>query len=317
MNRRELVAPLAPFLWSRLLVFGILLAASNVAWYQREGYTYIKFQHKPFIETVTVGDAIHYQDIALHGYTPKTAEFFPLWPLVLKIVRGNLIAGMVIANLCFYLALVFLYRLVSDRKALWYICLFPASYFLSLPLPESLFLLLTVLAFYSPLWGIFASGTRLVGVGLAPALLIQRKWLALLVPLGLVGFAVYLYYALGDGLAFVHAAEYFGRTIGGGFSLSIFPGWSCMPLSFAVLTLWVWAIAILVRDKEWAYAVFAGTSLVLPLMSGLGNLPRFASVAFPIFTALARQQYDLRWVFVTGLTILTLLFALRVVFAVA
>jgi hypothetical protein len=317
MNRRALLAPLAPFLWSRLLVFGILFAVSNVAWYQRAGYTYVKFKHKPFIETVTVGDAIYYQDIALHGYTTQTAAFLPFWPLVLKIVNGNLLGGTVIANLCFYLALVFLYCLVPDKKVLWYVCLFPASYFLSLPLSESLFLFLIVLAFSLPMVGILASATRLEGVALFPALLIQRKWLASLIPLGFLSFMIYLRYALGDNLAFVHAHALFGRSLGGGFSVGIFPGWSCVPLSLAALTLWVWAIVILVRDREWSYAVYAGASLALPLVSGLAALPRFASASFPIFVALARQRYDLRVVFAVGLTILTLLFALRVVFAVA
>ena len=87
-------------------------------------------------------DAIAYVNIAHHGYTyiPDTA-FFPFWPLVehfgglllgSSFPNSYYFAGLIIANICFFLVLVLLYRLLAEdfepdtaRRALFYLAFSP------------------------------------------------------------------------------------------------------------------------------------------------------------------------------------------------
>src|ERR1700688_2979583 len=91
-------------------------------------------------------DAVAYVNIAHHGYTfiPDTA-FFPFWPL-LEHFGGLLLggffpnsyyfAGILLANICFYFALVLLYRLLAEdfeasiaRRVLFYLAFSPYALF--------------------------------------------------------------------------------------------------------------------------------------------------------------------------------------------
>ena len=109
-------------------------------------------------------DAIIYAIVADVGYssTPNVA-FFPLWPLLIHI--GNLpleghfpfssyLVALLLANICFYFALVLLYCLLSQdfdaslaKKALFYLAFYPYALFFFVGYTESLFLLLSVAIF--------------------------------------------------------------------------------------------------------------------------------------------------------------------------
>jgi hypothetical protein len=113
------------------------------------------------------GDSAWYVQIARDGYDRVTFSnerqhnwvFFPLYPLVLASVASwsgaYLLSGAAISNLLFLIALVLLHKLVTqlgyDRatadRTLFYSAAFPAGYFFSLPLPESLYLCLVVATF--------------------------------------------------------------------------------------------------------------------------------------------------------------------------
>src|SRR5207248_4000927 len=104
-------------------------------------------------------------------------------------------------------------------RAVFYAAFFPTSYFFSMPLPESLFLLLTVAAFLAAQrdrwWlagvaGALAAATRPAGILLLPALAllaVERRvwrraaWL-LLIPLGTAAFMLHLYRITGNAFAF-------------------------------------------------------------------------------------------------------------------
>lgn len=308
------LVPLKAFVVSRALVFAVLLVVSNLTSYSDGNYRHIKVQRRSFTETISVADFGHYQNIAQHGYNAVNAAFFPLWPLMLRAVGGNVIAGMLLSNVLFYLALVVFYRWRRDEQALWYLCLFPTSYFFSLPYSESLFLLLSLLAFaHSPLWGIPAAFTRFVGIALLPSLLPRKS--ALLIPLGLLSAMSVFYFVLGDPLAFLRAQRHFGRELFS-YGLTVFPGWTFAPLSLAFIGLWLWA-GLRLWSSEKQLAIYTLVSLVLPLLSGLASVPRYAAVVFPIALAMSRQKCDLRILFAAALVILTALCAMRVVFAVA
>jgi len=193
-------------------------------------------------------DVLHYVNISFQGYkyTPDVA-FFPLWPL-LQHYTGLLLgghypdsyyfAGLLLSNLCFYLALVLLYRLVADdftsavaRRTLIYLTFTPYGLFFFAGYTESLFVLLCVATFLlwqrgksldwwgAGLLGFLASLTRATGFILGVPFLIiylQRFWMPselnrhswreklnafvpiLLLPLGLVIYMLYLYYTKGD-----------------------------------------------------------------------------------------------------------------------
>lgn len=140
-------------------------------------------------------DAIWYAAIASKGYVnPEYAAFFPLYPLLERIVglafdRDVFLAGMLISNLAFLGALIVLYRFVeaefdSDtaRRTTLYLAIFPTAFFFFAAYNESLFLFFVLLFFYAlrrnswwlaGLFGGLAALTRLMGLFLLLAFLYE------------------------------------------------------------------------------------------------------------------------------------------------
>jgi hypothetical protein len=141
-------------------------------------------------------DALWYLRIASGGYRGDdgSAAFFPLYPMVVRavgFVTGGhwLLAAYVVSNVSLIFALTFLYRLTElehsaarARRAVVLACIFPTAFFLFAPYTESLFLALSVGAFYCARrgrWGlvaalgIAAALTRSPGLLLAPALAVE------------------------------------------------------------------------------------------------------------------------------------------------
>ncbi len=198
-------------------------------------------------------DAVAYVNIAHHGYTyiPDTA-FFPLWPLIERVggfllggffPNSYYIAGLLIANICFYFALVLLYCLLAEdfepaiaRRALFYFAFAPYAIFFFAGYTESLFVLLCIGLFLllrrgkpldwwlAGLLGFLVALTRSSGVILAiPYLVVyvQRFWTAsersqhgwgeklnavaplALIPAGVVAYMIYLHYTKGNPLIFI------------------------------------------------------------------------------------------------------------------
>lgn len=129
-------------------------------------------------------DAVHYLDIARHGYAGTDMAFFPLYPTLIRLVGsfiGNdLIAGLIISNVALFFGLLFFYKLVEHQftravahRAIFYISIFPTAVFFSAVYTESLFFALTVASFYyirehrwltAGIVGAFAALTRSEGV---------------------------------------------------------------------------------------------------------------------------------------------------------
>jgi hypothetical protein len=148
-------------------------------------------------------DSVWYITIAQHGYySAASSNFFPLYPLLIAIgdqlVNQPLLIGMAISLACMTVGLVVLYRLalldLSERAArltVVLVSLYPMSFFLSAVYTESLFLLLSVSAFYA------ARRERWALAGLCGGLCAATRsdGLVLLIPLGLL----YLYGPRTDG----------------------------------------------------------------------------------------------------------------------
>jgi hypothetical protein len=179
-------------------------------------------------------DALYYQVIAQSGYRPDdgSAAFYPLYPLLSRAVSDILLGNIVVAELVVStaactVALWLLYRLarldVSPRAALLTVLLIvcsPLGFFLLAPYTESLFLLLTVAAFWfarrNHPWlagfaGLLAGLTRLQAYFLIPALAYigyrrsgaDGEWSSLdllaaaLPAVGIIAFSTFLRYSVG------------------------------------------------------------------------------------------------------------------------
>ena len=198
-------------------------------------------------------DTGFYLDIASQGYRfegvrlPSVA-FFPLLPLLIRAVTplagDPLVAGVVIANAALLGASMLVYRLAEEAwggvvadRAVWYLLIFPTSFFGSAIYSESLFLLGAAGALYAArrhrwaiaaMLGLLTGLSRLMGLIAAPMLAVEW-WMqrrrapagagpsaaALLAPLavviGMAVFMLYLQWNFGDPLVFAHASEAWGR----------------------------------------------------------------------------------------------------------
>jgi hypothetical protein len=113
----------------------------------------------PWLAPWTFWDGEWFLRIAQHGYDRFSTAFFPLYPWLLSLAGPSQTAeslwGLGISNVCFFFALVFLFRLTAlehgpaiARRAVWLLAFFPVTFFFSALYTESLFLLLSVAAFY-------------------------------------------------------------------------------------------------------------------------------------------------------------------------
>ncbi|MGI8968804.1 MAG: mannosyltransferase family protein [Chloroflexota bacterium] len=237
--------PLAVWLLTRLLFvvltyFGVILFGSVL-----HG-PHPSFTHQLLPAWGTRWDTVWYIQIAQRGYnwhrpagTSPTA-FFPLYPLVIRVLvtlthRSYALSALLIANVTFLGALLYLWRLTSWEwgrevagRAVLYIAIFPTALFFFAGYTESLFLFFTVASFYhlrredwllAGVFGGLAAATRVTGILLVLPLLYEylrsRNFsprrldvgllTILLVPAGLAAFMVYLQANVGDALAFTHS----------------------------------------------------------------------------------------------------------------
>jgi hypothetical protein len=141
-------------------------------------------------------DALHYIGIAEHGYrTAGDTVFFPLYPLLIHVVawltRSYVLAGVLISTGAFLVAMVLLHRLVSEEldahsadATVVLLCFAPAAFFFTAIYTESLFLALSVGAFYLARRGKFGYAC----VAAAAATLTHAEGIVLIAPLA----AIYL-----------------------------------------------------------------------------------------------------------------------------
>ena len=144
-------------------------------------------------------DAVWYLRLAGQGWSTDdaSAAFFPLYPLTVRAVAwvlpgDDLLAGLVVSNLAFLGALLALFASTAEafgdrvaRRAIVVAAIFPTSFFFLAPYSESLFLLLSILAFREArhdrwgrvaVFGALAALTRSVGILLIPALMLEAIW---------------------------------------------------------------------------------------------------------------------------------------------
>lgn len=239
MSKKDLSFILYSFLSWRILLFVILFFAVKFVPLQQNflGGGIQAYLKSPWLWSWANFDGEHYLSIAKDGYHLAEQAFFPLYPLLIKLLGGGVWSGLILSNTSFFLALVGLFKLLridySDKVsklAVMLLLLFPTSFYFGAVYTESIFLCFVVWSFYfyrkgnillASFLGMFASATRVIGVVLLPIYLLEllkdkvrwnkkHLWL-LLIPLGLVGYIFYLNRVYGDPLMFLHALPAFGE----------------------------------------------------------------------------------------------------------
>lgn len=187
-------------------------------------------------------DTAHYMAIARSGYVGENASFFPLWPIIIRILGSSPLVAKVVACLFTFIFIVLLGRLVSilgyskiKEETIFVFLAFPSSFLLLAPFSEPLFLPLCALTFIlaekkklflAALVAALASAARPVGVVLTLYLAVKllegglpalKKywWILLISPLGLVMYSLYLFLTFGDFTLFwTDQTAGWGREIG-------------------------------------------------------------------------------------------------------
>ena len=229
--------PAATFIGIRVAFW--LGAAATLIWAPAPDRRLIGDAYGPasdfLFQTLSQWDARWFLQISLHGYeeVPQAAAFFPVYPAVVHaltwVTGSELVAGVLISLAAGAVAAWVLAQLarplLGERGAhdvVLYFALYPVGFVFTSLYSEGLFIALAAGSFLAatrgrPLLagvlGGFATGTRLMGLALLPALVLllwrgrDPRSLARLAPLLLlpaaVGlYALYLDWAIGDAWAF-------------------------------------------------------------------------------------------------------------------
>jgi len=284
-------------------------------------------------------DGMHFLTIAARGYQGFQQAFFPFYPYLIRffskfIFHNYYVSGLFISNLSILIALFLLYKLIRldfsekcAQTAIIFLLIFPTAFFFGSVYTESLFLALVVGSFYAArkkqwllagLLGGFASATRLVGIFLFPALLVEwwqykqqsKKqrilnlcWVFLSTG-GLLFYMWYLKRTMGDPLYFVHVQSMFGANRTGGKLILLYQVfWRYLKMILTtkmnVLYFTVWLelltsimfllLSIFTYYKmRLSYFVFMILAYLTPTLTGTFlSMPRFMLVLFPGFIILA------------------------------
>ena len=242
-----------PLIFGRLLIqYRSGFAYTSIAHFTESHNLILHFLLSPWANF----DGVHYLTIAGNGYTNNGA-FFPLFPLTIYLLTSlfgaiqafspiQYFSSLFLSNVYFFLALLVFYKLVKlDYKehivfrTIFFLLIFPTSFFFVSIYTESLFLLLSLLSFYfvrkgnywiAGLLGALLTATKFVGIAILPALILEflirekivnlklfkQKLLKLLpillAPVGLISYMYYNSFRWGDPLFFVKAQEEFANN---------------------------------------------------------------------------------------------------------
>lgn len=195
-------------------------------------------------------DSGGYLLIAKNGYYLKGTAFFPLYPLLIKVLdivtHRPVVTGILISNVSFFFLIYFFMRLlrldytIKDTcKITLLLVVFPTSFYFSALYTESMFMLFSVLFLYflrkggwmrASIFGMLAGGTRNTGVLLAlpfaieflnnhykqfKGKLVNKKLAGILwgvfIPIIAFIYMGYLWIYFHDPFSFSHVQKLFGR----------------------------------------------------------------------------------------------------------
>jgi Gpi18-like mannosyltransferase len=338
-------SPHASF-WDGRVVAFVLGVKTLVLLFAAQAYTIAKNERPgSFHEWLSIWnrwDAPHYLDLARMGYVKDGIEarwivFYPLYPWLVRaasiFVRDEPAGALLISTLASVAAGLLLYRLARldedewvARGAVFFMFVFPTSYFLHIGYTESLFLTLalgTMLAARTRRWplagllGVLACMTRVNGLALVPALVfeaweeyyasgrrVRAEWLWALLPAA--GFGVYLlinWRVQGHPFAFLQMqGEYWYRTFAwpwdgmagswrmiwsGTPSDALMVGWQEFFFVMLGLALTAWAW-LYMRASYAAWMIC--NCLLWTCTKFVLSVPRYTLVLFPAYIIFARAS---------------------------
>ena len=291
-------------------------------------------------------DALNYQKLAQFGYG-ATGElkpllvFYPLFPVSVRlfafITRDYLISAFIVSTIASLITAVVFLRLVEldyskalAQRAVWFLFIFPTSYFLHIGYTESLFLMLALSCVYAArkqrwfgaaVFGAFACMTRPNGLVLLPMLVVEAvhqyrttrrwRWQWLYIPLAAVGFGGYLLlnkYVTGETFAFISLQQqFFGKSLSSPLT-GIDNAWGSLisrPPSEAEMigtqeVLFI-ALGLICTIVSWiklrpAYSVWmTGNWLMFVSVSFVLSVPRYTLTMFPIFILFSMLAAERIW----------------------
>lgn len=287
-------------------------------------------------------DGEHYLSIAINGYKPLEQAFFPIYPILVAFFSkpfafdpvstmvASTISGLLISNIAFIFSLIFLWELLREDYpqkvaflTLIMLLIFPTSFYFGAVYSESIFMLFLILSFYfarkghwflATVSGIISSATRVFGVILLPALLLEvyqqkapfsKAFWIIFIPLGLIGYMFYQFLTVGDPLAFYNLQELVGEQHQSGIILlpQVYfryikmlltvdihnPIYQTVLLEFAVgIAFFLLPIYGYFKKIRLSYLVYAMFGFLLPTIQGsFSSVPRYVLVLFPAFLAIA------------------------------
>jgi hypothetical protein len=298
-----------------------------------------------FADAMCVWDCYWYGEVAQHGYQayPEVLNFggpggianwafFPLYPMLLSLA-GRLLPflnpaalGAIVSPLLTFAAVFAAWPLFEGNRRGYFLfgallLAGPFSFYFATAYSESLFLLLTVLAFASlrrdnyggaGIAGALLSATRTVGVLFVLSVLTQialTLWppakrpppllktllgrpdmiFALVaVPLGVLAFTLWLHFVTGDSLAFVHIQRGWDRELVNPFQ-ALWDGFTATGdrlqdqkwLALAAV-IGLALCGALFATKRYAEAIFCALSLLLALGNGVESMVRFVAALAPL-----------------------------------
>ena len=305
-----------------VLTFGVQAVAAMNQW------------HPGWLEIWNQWDSTHYLRLAESGYSAAgdsqaSLVFFPLYPWLVRftatMTRDYMAAALVVSGVASIAAGLLLRRLVRcdenvkvARNAVWFLFIFPTSFFLHIAYTESLFLALTlgcILAARKERWaiagllGAAASLTRVNGLILGPTLAVEVflqfrqtrrwdwRWLWLgLIPVGFLGYLWLNKEVTGDYFAFMKimsehyykrlASPWFGihdvwlRVLGANINEGLNEFIALVLTS--ICTIWSW-----VRLRP-SYSVWMTLNwLLISSTAFVISVPRYTLSLFPVFILFA------------------------------
>jgi hypothetical protein len=250
------------------------------------------------------------------------------------IVRDLQVASILISNGCLIAAALLLKKLLRldydervCRRAIVFLMFNPVSFFFSAAYTESMFLLLSIGALLaarqgrwlgSGLCGALMTATRPPGILIAAPLLAEHLiqwreqrdnprrllhprvlWLAL-IPVGLGLYFFLCYLSRGDWLAPLHAQDVWKKTLAWPWQTFLWskhfsPAHIPLYQSIVAAAIALTAAGFFLRIRA-SYLVYSVGAILFYLAWGtLDALPRYLSVLFPIYVALALISTRWRW----------------------
>jgi Gpi18-like mannosyltransferase len=330
-------------LWRFTIFLTLLLSLSFIpVQFNFLGGGFSSYLHSPQLWAHLNFDGEHYAAIAQNGYKPLEYFFFPMYPMLVHYfslvlgtgTTGIAVTGLVVSNILLILGVVGLTKLMQldYRQEVINICiillfLFPTSFYFGSFYTESLFFAEIVWSLYfarkgnwfiAGVIGAFACATRIVGIALIPALLVEayaqiglKDIKKLIKPcilisistLGIFGYMFFLYQKTGDPLAFFTSLNtVFGEQRSNSIILlpqvfyryffkilpvlnySYFPQILYTYLEVLIASLF-FILSILSYFKlRISYSIFLTLGYIIPTLSGsFSSFPRYALVLFPGF----------------------------------